>query len=107
MREGDARKVLAREVGGSVRRWRPAAMPEVVVLERDQTSVGKDGIEESYTLALKTEVTRVTRVRYRRSVHHHTDDLLLMEPGETYTVFPTGRERAKGVARSCPERGPF
>jgi AraC-like DNA-binding protein len=47
------------------------------------------GIEEAYTLSLKTDVTRVTRVQYRRGIHDCTDGIALMEPGETYIIFPT------------------
>jgi AraC-like DNA-binding protein len=90
MREGDARRVLARDHVGGVRRWRPANLPEVEVLERNQTSTAVEGIEDAYSLALTIEVTCVKRVRYRRSIHDRsTGALALMEPGETYSVHPT------------------
>ena len=88
MRAADARKVLPPDAG-SVRRWRPTTLPAVEVVECHQTPMAMEGIEEAYTLSLKTDVTRATRVRYRRSIHDWTDGIALMEPGEAYTVFPT------------------
>jgi AraC-like DNA-binding protein len=90
MRASDARNVGAREAG-SVRRWRPATLPEVEVIECDHTSTSKEGFEDAYTLAFnKTDAKCVTRIRYRRSIHECTGrDISLREPGETYTVFPT------------------
>jgi AraC-like DNA-binding protein len=90
MQAGDARSALARDDVGSVRRWRPATMPEVEVLERNQTSAAVEGMEDAYSLALTIEVTCVKRVRYRRRIHDRcTGALALMEPGETYSVRPT------------------
>jgi AraC-like DNA-binding protein len=89
MRAADAGKVPARDDVGRVCRWRPATLPEVEVVECHRTLMAMEGIEEAYTLSLKTDVTRATRVRYRRSIHDWTDGIALMEPGEAYTVFPT------------------
>jgi AraC-like DNA-binding protein len=92
MRAVAAKSVLAHDdAEGSVRRWRPVNLPEVEVLERNQTSIGKKGLEEAYTLAIQTEVTCARRVRYRRSTNECADAISLMEPGEAYTVFPTER----------------
>ena len=56
MRAADARKVLPPDAG-SVRRWRPTTLPAVEVVECHQTPMAMEGIEEAYTLSLKTEVT--------------------------------------------------
>lgn len=76
---------------GSVRRWRPATLPEVEVIECGQTSTAKEGFENAYTLAFnKTDAGCVTRIRYRRGIRECIGcDISLREPGETYTVFPT------------------
>jgi len=76
-------------VAGSVRRWRPANLPEVEVVEADQTSTAKQGFEDAYTIAFKTEDTCVIRSRYRRRSYEGIGGFVLVEPGETYTVFPT------------------
>jgi AraC-like DNA-binding protein len=89
MRAGDARNLLARDNVGSVRRWLPATLPEVEVVECDQVSRAKRAIEDAYTIVPKTEATCVTRVRYRRSIHECITGFALMEPGETQAVFPT------------------
>jgi AraC-like DNA-binding protein len=90
MRAAAAESVLAHDdAEGSVRRWRPANLPEVEVLERNRTSIGKKGIEDAYTLAIQTEVTCARRVRYRRSTQECAGAISLMEPGEAYTMFPT------------------
>jgi AraC-like DNA-binding protein len=88
MRAADAARVLAHDDMGRVRRWRPATLPDVEVIEVDQTSLTCRGFEETYALWLKTE--GATRVRYRRGNHDiHPGEVLLLEPGETHTVVPT------------------
>jgi AraC-like DNA-binding protein len=78
-------------------------LPEVEVIECDQTSTAKEGIQEAYTLALKIEATCVTRTRYRHGIHDDcTGDISLLEPGETYTVFPTERPTSSCVLSFQP-----
>lgn len=92
MRTAAAKSVLAHDgsgLKGSVRRWRSANLPEVEVVEADQTSAAREGIAEWYTIVLKTEGTCVRRVRYRRRLYEVIGGFMLMEPGETYTVFQT------------------
>jgi AraC-like DNA-binding protein len=89
MRAAAAKSVLAHDDAGSVRRWRPVTLPEVEVVECDQTSAAKEGIADAYVIALKTQTTCFTRARYRRKRYEGIGGFALMEPGETYSVFRT------------------
>jgi AraC-like DNA-binding protein len=91
MRAADATNFSARTDIGSVRRWRPATLPEVEVVESEQISTAKEGILETYAVALNPEPTVVTRTLYRRRIHESASAISLVEPGEAYTVFPKER----------------
>jgi AraC-like DNA-binding protein len=73
-------------------------MPEVEVIERNQTAIAKEGIEKAYVFGISSELTCVKRVRYRRRLHDiRAGAISLMEPGETYSIFSTDQPTSTRV----------
>jgi AraC-like DNA-binding protein len=73
------------EGAGGIRWWRPAALPEVEVIEAKRSAIMRKAFEETYVLALMIEGS--AGVRYRRRVHEHRPgEFLLLEPDETHAV---------------------